>query len=262
MSNRRYENSIRQRKGLLLGGCALLLMTLGADKPAPDKIALKINGWIVPVRQVSVGSKVAGEIVDLPIEEGQKVKKGDVLARLDPAEFEAELRLARARVNLAVAHVAKAKEGGSKADLAIAEAKVEVARVEYGIAEHRLDGCTVRAPVSGTVLVKRVEVGTRVDPRGSTMSFSSVCDLADLQALEVELFVPDQDAPLCEKGQKCLIRLPGYPKMSYKGRVTRFLPVADRAKGCVNVRVRIEVPEPDDRLRPDQVVTVQVLRKE
>ena len=262
MSKRRTENPTCRRKFLLLGGCALLLMTLGADKPAPGKIVVKINGWIVPVRQVSVSPKVAGEVIELPIEEGQKVKKGDVLARLDDAEYKAALLLARARLKLAEAHVAKAKEGGGKADLAIAQAEVEVTRVKVGIAEQRLDGCTVRAPVSGTVLVKRGDVGTLIDPRGSTMTFSSVCDLADLQALEVEIFVPDQDAPLFEKGQKCLIRLPGYPKLSYKGRVTRFLPVADRAKGCVNVRVRLEVPEPDDRLRPDQLVTVQVLRKE
>lgn len=263
MSSRYNEGSPSWKRFLPLVGCPLLLlMTLGADKPAPGKVVLEIKGYIVPVRQVTVSPRVAGEIVEFPIEEGQKVKKGDVLARLDPGEYEANLRVARGRLKLAEAHVAKAKEGVGKADLAIAQARVEVAGAEVGIAERRLDGCTVRAPVSGTVLVKRGEVGTLVDPRGSTMVFSSVCDLADLQALNIELSVPDQDAPLFEKGQKCSIRLPGYPKLSYKGSVTRVLPVADRAKGCVIVRVRIEVPEPDDRLRPDLGVTVQVLRKE
>ena len=94
------------------------------------------------------------------------------------------------------------------------------------------------------------------------MVFTTVCDLADLQAMDVELSVNERDVPLFEKGQKCLIRLPGHPRMSYKGRVVRFLPVADRAKGCVTVRVRVEVPEGDDRLRPELGVMVQVLRKE
>ena len=262
MSNRPDKNPTRNTRFLRLSGCILLLLTLGADKPAPGKAVLEIKGWIVPVRQVSVSPRVAGEIVEFLIEEGQKVKKGDVLARLDRAEYEADLRLARARLKLAEAHVAKAKEGGGKADLAIAQAKAEVAGAKVGIAERRLEGCTVRAPASGTVLIKRGEVGTRVDPRGSSMNFASVCDLADLQALDVEIFVPAQSAPLVEKGQNCLIRLPGYPKLSYKGRVARFLPVADRAIGCIKVRVRLEVPEPDERLRPDLDVTVQLLRKD
>jgi multidrug resistance efflux pump len=235
-------------------------MTLGADKPAPNNIALEIKGYLVPVRQVAVSPKVAGEVVEMSIEEGQKVKKGEVLARLDRAEFEAELRLAQARLRLAEAHVAKA--GGRIPDLAIARANVEVAKAEVGIAELRLDGCTIRAPVGGTVLVKRVEVGTRVDPRGSSMVSTTVCELADSQAMDVELSVNEREVPLLEKGQNCLIRMPTYPRTSYKGRVVRFLPVADRAKGCVTVRVRVEVPEGDDRLRPESAVLVQVLRKE
>ena len=114
MSVRRIENATRPRKVFLLGGCALVLLTLGADKPAPNNIVLEIRGYLVPVRQVAVSPKVAGEVVEMPIEEGQKVKKGDVLARLDRGEFEADLRLARARMNLALAQVDKAKEGGGR----------------------------------------------------------------------------------------------------------------------------------------------------
>ena len=262
MSNRRNENPTRRRMFLLMGSCILLLTALGADKPAPVNIVLEMKGYIVPVRQVTVSPKVAGQVVEMLIEEGQKVKKGEVLARLDAAEYEAELRLALAGMKLAEAQFAKAKEGGNKSDIVIAQAKVEVAKAKVGIAEQRLDSCTVRAPVSGTVLVKRAEVGTLLDPKGSSQSIASVCDLADLQALDVELSVQERDLPLFEKGQKCLVRVPGYPRMAYKGHVARILPVADRAKGSVGVRVRLEVPAGDDKLRSDLGVTVQLLRKE
>ena len=175
---------------------------------------------------------------------------------------EADLRLALAGMKLTEARFAMTKVGGVKIDIAIAQAKVEVAKAKVDIARIRLDGTIVRAPVSGTVLVKRAEVGTLLDPRGTTLGNASLCDLADLQALDVELTVQEKDLPLFEKGQKCLVRVPGYPKVVYKGSVARFLPVADRAKGSVGVRVRLEVPEPDDRLRPDLGVMVQVLRKE
>ena len=250
------------KRFFFLIGCPLLLMTLGAEKPAPGNVVLEMKGYIVPVRQVTVSPKVAGQVLVLSIEEGQKVKEGEVLARLDPAKYEGELRLARARLKLAEAQFAKAKEGGGKADLAIAQAKVEVAKAKVEIAAHRLDCTAVRAPVNGTVLVKRVEVGSMVDPVGSNQVFGSLCEMADLQALDVELMVPEGDIELVEKGQKCLVRLLASPRTIYKGQISRILPTGDRAKGCLGVRVRLEVPKGDDRLRPELGVIVQVLRKE
>jgi RND family efflux transporter MFP subunit len=262
MSIGRNENPACRRRLLLLGGCAVLSMLLGADEPAPGKIVLEVRGYIVPVRQVSVSPKVAGEVVESLIEEGQKVQRGDVLARLDRAGFEAELRLARARLKLAEILAAEAKRGAGQPSIAAALAKVEIAKAEVGIAELRLDGCTVRAPASGTVLVKRAEVGTRLDPRGATLVNATVCELADLQALDVEVFIPEQDIPRVEKGQRCSARSRAYPRVVYRGRVTRFLPVADRAKGCIAVRVRLELPDGDDQLRPDLGMTVKFFGKE
>ena len=261
MSNRPSENPIRKRRFLLLGGCTLLLLTLGAEKPAPGNVLLEIRGYIVPVRQVTVSPKVAGQVLSLSFEEGQKVKEGDVLARLDSAKYEGVLRLERARLKLAEAHVAKAK-GGTRPDFDIAQAEVEVAKARVEIAAHRLDCTTIRAPVSGTVLVKKVEVGSMIDPVGSTQVSAGLCDIADLKALDVELSVPERDIALIDKQQKCLVRFPGDPRTTYKGHVSRILPVADRAKACVGIRVRVEVPAGDDRLRPELGVTVQILRKE
>ena len=247
----------RRRRLLLLGVCPLLLMTLGADKPQ-GRVALEIKGYIVPVRQVTVSARVSGEVIALMFEEGQKVKKGDVLARLDALEYEGALALARAGLKLAEARVAKAKEkeAESKADVFIAQAEVEVAKARVHLAQQRLDYAVIRAPVSGTVLAKRAEVGASLQPG------AGLCDLADLQALEVELWVMEKDLALIKKGQKCVVRPAGSPRASYQGRVERILPVADRARGAVGVRVRLEVPAGDDRLRPDLSAIVQIWDKE
>jgi multidrug resistance efflux pump len=236
-------------------------MALGADEPKPGQVLWEAKGYAVPARQVTVSPKVSGQVVELLIEEGKRVKAGDVLARLDPAEQEAALRLARAEMKLAEAGLAKAKEGAGKADLAVAQAKVEVAQARVALAQRRLECTVVRAPVDGTVLVKRAEVGTLINPKAFNVP-ASLCDLADLRTMDVEVWVQERDLAKVATGQPCLIRLEAFPKATYRGRVARLLPVADRARGAVGIRVRVEVPAGDERLRPEMGAIVQILAKE
>jgi RND family efflux transporter MFP subunit len=219
---------------------------------------MEIRGYIVPASQVTVSPKVAGQVVELRIEEGKSVKQGDVLARLDPAEQQGTLELARAKLKLAEAGLAKAKEGTSTTDLAVAQAKVQVAQAQVALAQYRLECTVIRAPVSGTVLTKRAEVGTRIDPRGYQVP-ASLCDLADLRILDVEIWAPERDLAKFFKGQSCVIRVDAVPDAPYKGQVVRLLPMADRAKGAVCIRLRVDVPEGDHRLRPELGATVQFL---
>ena len=82
-----------------------------ADEQKAERAVLESRGHLVPGSQITVSPKVAGQVVELLIEEGKRVKAGDVLARLDAEEYEAVLRLARARLKLAEAGLAKAERG-------------------------------------------------------------------------------------------------------------------------------------------------------
>jgi RND family efflux transporter MFP subunit len=232
----------------------------GADQPNAGRVVLELKGYVVPASQVTVSPKVGGQVVEMAIEEGKQVKAGDVLARLDSAEFDGAFRLARAELKLAKAELGKTKEGGSRTDLSIAQAKVDVAQARVHLAQYRLDCTVVRAPIDGTVLEKFAEVGTMIDPKALNMK-GSLCLLADLRTIEVELSVQERELAKVAKGQPCLIRLEAYPQVAYHGCVNRLLPVADRAKGAVGVRVRLEVPAGDDRLRPELGAIVQILDK-
>jgi RND family efflux transporter MFP subunit len=236
-------------------------MPLRGDEPKAARAVLESKGYLVPASQVTISPKVRGQVVELLIEEGKHVKAGEVLARLDNVGYEAAFRLARARLKLAEAGLAKAKEGTGKADLAIAQAKVEVAQAEVAIAQYQLEGTVVFAPCNGTVLAKRAQVGTLIDSKASQLP-ASLCDLADLRMMEVELWVSERDLAKVAKGQACLIRMEAFPQTIYRGRVARLLPVADRARGAVGIRVRVEVPEGDKQLRPDLSAIVQILAKE
>jgi len=236
-------------------------MSLGADEPKLGQVVLESKGYIVPASQVTVSPKVSGQVVELLIEEGIQVKKGDVLARLNPDEYEAALRLARAELKLAEAGLAKAKEGADKAELVIAQAKVEVAQARIAVAEHRLDCTVIRAPIDGTVLAKRAAVGTLINPKAYQVP-ASLCDMADLRTMDVEVWVGERDLAKVAKGQPCRIRLEAFPRATYRGRVDRLLPVASRALGALAIRVRLEVPDGDERLRPELGAIVQIVAKE
>jgi multidrug resistance efflux pump len=225
-------------------------------------VILEVKGYLMPAAQVTVSPKVRGQVIELLIDEGKMVKAGEILARLDPEEYKAALRLASARLRVAEAGVAKAKEGAGKADLAIAEAKLEVALAEVAIAQSRLNHTAIVAPVAGTVLVRRADLGTTMDPKSNLASSSILCEMADLRTMEVELSIPERDLPKVAQGQACLIRLEAIPNTTYRGQVARLMPSSDRARGALAIRVRMDVPEKDMRLRPELSAIVQILAKE
>lgn len=144
----------------------------------------------------------------------------------------------------------------------VAEAQVRQAEAELSKAEWRLSNCTIRAPVSGTILKKNCEEGNIVNPIAFNGSFS-ICDMADLSKLEVELTIQERDISHVFQGQKCEIRAEAYPKRKYDGVVSRLMPIADRAKGAIPVRVAVSVPpgEEGQYLKPEMSATVTFLNE-
>jgi multidrug resistance efflux pump len=289
------------------------------DKP------LSLRGWIVPVQTVHVSARVPGVIVELRGEEGAVVKKGDVLAKLDPAPYGLEVKRAQAVLDRAATRVrdleaAPSPEEVAAATNALKNAEVEVLKlreqlekvrqIEAGTdgkrlsvqIEERLKGATARlqqaqadynrvkavppkgrledlkaelaiaeadfkkarwnvdqtvivAAADGTILNRKVAIGETVHPEGALAGPLFV--LADLTVLEVELAVPERDIGRIKMGQKCQVSVDAYPKLTFDGSVARILPVADRAKGAIPVRVRLEVPAKGVVLRPDMSAVVR-----
>ena len=122
-----------------------------------------------------------------------------------------------------------------------AEAQVRQIEAELRRAKWRLDNCIITSPISGIILKKNAELGNLVNPIAFNGSFS-LCDVADLSKLEVELTIQERDISKVFKGQVCKVRAEAFPKRSYDGVVSRLMPIADRAKGAIPVRVRLSVP--------------------
>ncbi len=138
-----------------------------------------------------------------------------------------------------------------------AEADVRRSEAELTRAKWRLDNTIIKAPITGTILKKNAELGNLVNPVAFNGSFS-LCDMADLSKLEVELSIQERDVSKVFQNQKCRVRSEAYPDRAYDGVVSRLMPIADRAKGAVPVRVRLTVPpeEQGQYLKPEMGATV------
>jgi multidrug resistance efflux pump len=153
----------------------------------------------------------------------------------------------------------KEKRDAAKADWKAAEA-------DEAKAKWRLDNCIIRAPFAGHLLSKNVEVGSVV----TTQSF--IGELANLGDLEIEVSVQERDVARVQMGQRCNVMPEAFQSYEpfrklhprgYQGRVARLMPLADRSKGAVNVRIRIEnIPEHEigKILRPEMSALVSFLR--
>ena len=318
------------------GSSALPEPAAGATSPAAPAagtggVVLESKGYIIPAHQILVSPKVSGMVLKLMIEEGQRVKKGAVLAQLETVEYQADLDRALATLAITRQRLLELENGNrpeeiqqakaeldeataqrhqleaawkrsrdlrarntlSISDYEIAESafqamdrrvqrlksahelmvkgprieRVELARAEVGQAaadlakaEWRLSNATIVAPISGTILKKNAEEGNIVNPIAFNGSFS-LCEMADLSDLEVDMTIQERDIALVFPGQKCTVRTEAFPDRVYQGVVSRLMPIADRAKGAVPVRVKLTIPREEEGvyLKPEMGAIVAFL---
>jgi multidrug resistance efflux pump len=152
--------------------------------------------------------------------------------------------------------------GSRLEEIAEAEADTGVAKARLRKAEWHLANCTIRAPVSGTILTKKAELGNLVNPLAFGATSGAICEIADLSDLEVELDITERDIAKVKKGMLCRLHAEAYPDRIYDGVVDRLMPIANRAKGSVPVRVKVKVPAAEEGvyLKPEMGAVVAFLQ--
>ena len=148
--------------------------------------------------------------------------------------------------------------------IAIAKAEMDQWNAELIKAKWKWDSCKVRAPVSGIVLTKKAEEGNIVNPSAFSNGLSaSLCEMADLYEMEVDLAIPERDISKVYEGQICQVHAEAFPDRPYQGFVSRIMPKADSGKSAVPTRVKIQIPRDRERqgeyLRPDMTALVTFL---
>ncbi len=233
------------------------------------------------VRKVEV-SQVEEELKEAEVMRSRMADELGRQEKLGPSASEREIKQARfdlqandAKVRRLTATLAILKEGprqeqkaAAEADVAGAEAEVKVATARMAQAQWRLDNCIIRAPIEGTVLSKKAELGNLVNPMAFSASSSgggAVCDIANLADLEVDLEIPERDISKLKLGQRCKIKADAFSDRVYAGNLDRIMPIANRAKSIVSVRVKVKLPEgevPGTFLKPEMGAVVSFLADE
>jgi len=245
--------------------------------PMRSGAVLVASGYVVAQRKAAVASKGTGRLVYLGVVEGDRVRAGQVIARIEDADVRAQLAQAQANVQVSRAELHDAERSlarerllgdsgfSSQASLDAAEARYE--RVRAGIvsaeaavegAQVALENTVVRAPFDGTVLTKNADVGEVVAPlAASAFSKSAVVTIADLRSLQVEADVAESNLEATSPGQPCEIVLDAYPDVRYPAVVAKIVPTADRAKATVQVKVAFR--SYDARVLPEMSAKVHFL---
>ena len=187
-------------------------------------------------------------------ERNRKLKEANsaFVSEQDLEESESRCTAAKRRVERLTSVLKLMTDGTRKNRILAAEADVRQAQAELDKSQWRLDNCTIRAPISGTILRKNAEVGNLVNPIAMNGSYS-LCEMADLCDLEVEVDVPDRDLAKVFDGQKCTVYAEAYPERKYDG-IARLMPIANRSKGALPVRVKVvNIPRQEEGryLKPD-----------
>ncbi|PTU32576.1 efflux RND transporter periplasmic adaptor subunit [Stenotrophobium rhamnosiphilum] len=269
---------------------AVPALTLGGASGGGS--VLDASGYIVAQRQATVSSKVTGKVQELLVEEGQTVKEGQVLARLDDSNARAALQLARAQLDAARAGLSQAnaqskdasrqavrnKElvtkgfvGQSVYDTAQSNADAQAAGVEaaqgnvavaqrnISVYQQQLDDTVVRAPFAGVITVKNAQQGEMISPlsAGGAGTRTGIGTLVDMDSLEIEVDVNENFIGRVQPGQPVTGKLNAYPEWEIPCKVIAVIPTADRSKATVKVRIGINNKDP--RILPDMGVRVSFL---
>ncbi|MCK9537680.1 efflux RND transporter periplasmic adaptor subunit [Dokdonella sp.] len=253
---------------------------------------LQATGYVTARRQATVSAQITGTLVEVLIEEGERVEEGQVLARLEDtaqraalAQAEASLRAAQARleelklqreqsrrdlarvedlvgrklVSIQAVELARTQAQMQAAGVQSQLRQVDVAEAVVRGAKVQLDYCTVRAPFAGVIIAKAAQVGEIVSPlsAGGGFTRTGVGTIVDMDSLEVEVDVNESYIQRVAAGQATEAVLDAYPDWKIPGHVIAIIPAADRSKATVKVRVALD--QKDARVVPDMGVRVSFL---
>ena len=277
--------------GILVPAVSVDVTTVSQFYPSQSLSLLNASGYIVAQRKAAVASKVTGRLVALMVEEGSKIKKDDVIARMENIDVSAVRDQAAANLNAARATLQQAgaeednarneyerykqlvaKGYVSRSDYEVvetryrkavdgvkaAEAAVHAAEAALKNAEAGLDYTLIRAPFDAVVLTKNADIGDIVTPIGAAANAkAAVVTIADMNSLQVEVDVSETSITTIRVGQPCDIQLDAIPNQRFRGEVHAIVPTVDRSKATVLVKVRFL--DKDRRMLPDMSAKVSFL---
>jgi RND family efflux transporter MFP subunit len=279
--------------GVLAPAAEVQVGTVSLVYPSQAFTDLTASGYVVAQRRSSLAAKITAQLVWLGVEEGSKVKKGQVVARLESQDVEAardqaaanlittksnleqfqaeltdaDLNLKRSKELVSKGYIAQADYDTAlarfrKAEAAVAsgQSAIKASQAALANAEVAVEFTLIRAPFDAVVLTKNADVGDIVTPLGAAANAkSAVVTVADLKSLQVEVDVSESNLGKIKLDQPCEIQLDSLPDFRFPGEVHMIVPTADRTKATVTVKVRFLQRDP--RVLPEMSAKVAFLSR-
>ncbi|MFH1993928.1 MAG: efflux RND transporter periplasmic adaptor subunit [Pseudomonadota bacterium] len=281
------------QQGLLAPAVDVQVTTVQNIYPSQAVTLLNASSYVVAQRKAAVASKLTGRLVFLAVEEGNRVQKGQVIARLENDDALAARDKARANVKLAGfnlqyagaeledasrvyernrALVAKRSISQSEFDavearylkaqavVAAQQAALQVSEAALKEANLMVDYAYIRAPFDAVVLTKNADIGDIVTPLGAAANAkAAVVTIADMDSLQTEADVSESNIEQVKAGQPCEIQLDALPDERFQGAVHMIVPTADRSKASILVKVNFL--DKDPRILPEMSAKVAFLSR-
>jgi RND family efflux transporter MFP subunit len=262
-----------------------------AGPSAGPASVLDATGYVTARRQATVSAKITGKVTEVLIEEGQSVREGDVLARLEDTDAKAQLALAGAQLAAARSQLAElraqlaqaerdytrqqelarrelvsaqsmdaalAQRDMVRARLGAAGEQVTVAEQSVRVAQVQLDNTVIRAPFGGVIVAKAAQPGEVVSPMSAGgFTRTGIGTIVDMDSLEIQVEVNEAFINRVTSGQPVEAMLNAYPDWNIPASVIAIIPSADRSKATVKVRIAVQSKDP--RIVPDMGVRVAFL---
>ena len=226
---------------------------------------LDASGYVTARMQATVSSKITGKVLEVFIEEGMFVEKGQILAQLDDSSVQAELNFAKTQLKEAQRVFNRTSELrkdnlASQASLDAAESQVDGLKARLDISKQIVADMQIRAPFSGVVINKAAQPGEMISPvsAGGGFTRTGIGTIVDMGSLEVEVDVNESYINRVQPGQPAITNLNAYPNWDISSEVIAIIPTADRNKATV--KVRIGLLEKDARVLPDMGAKVSFLK--
>lgn len=254
---------------------------------------VEASGTINPVNTVSVGSTVSGLMKAIYVDYNSEVKKGQLLAQIDPANFQASVDQNRAQINNAEANLAKLNAEmvmaqktynryknlynknfvarseldqaesdylAKKASIGAQQASIAQARANYKTAMTNLGYTKIIAPVDGTIISRDIDVGQPVAASFQAPELFTIAQ--DLTKMQIEVNVSEADIGKVKEGQNVQYTLDGYPDSTFYGKVTQVRLDSTTTSNVVTYTVIVSVSNEDLKLKPGMTANVSIITKE
>lgn len=275
---------------LLLGGAAVAAYVQSTKEPAVPEARFQsaladkgtitqtvtATGTINPVALINVGSQVSGTVVELKADFNDHVKKGQVLLKLDPTIFNAQIRqvdagLASAQASMRLAqanfernqrlvaqnYISSLTLDQSRRELDVAKANIKLSEAQLARAQADLDNSVIRAPIDGVIIKRTIDLGQTVAASFTTPNLFQIAK--DLTKMQIDTSVSEADVGALKDGQLAHFVVDAYPDREFSATMRQFRLAANVVQNVVTYNVVLDVENKDELLKPGMTAQVRLV---